>query len=60
MTTIGPYIILRKEQLPFIQKAHKLARALNEDELDAILRGEKHLGYNPGKKPKPKAQEEKI
>ena len=59
MTTIGPYIIMRKERLPFLEKAHKLARALSEDALDDILAGRKHLGYNPGKKPrKPVAEQE--
>jgi len=57
---IGPYVIVKKSELPFLQKAHKLARAMSEDQLDDILAGRKHLHGNPKRKPKenyPKAGE---
>jgi hypothetical protein len=44
---IGPYIIMRKTELPFIEKAHKLARAMTEDQLDDILAGKRHIHRNP-------------
>jgi hypothetical protein len=57
---IGPYIIVKKSELPFLQKAHKLARAMSEDQLDDILAGRKHVHRNPKRKAKenyPKAGE---
>ena len=52
MTKIGPYLIVKAAQMPFYQKAHKLARALSEDALDDILAGKKHIHSNPKRKEK--------
>jgi hypothetical protein len=52
MTKIGGFIIIKAAEMPFYQKAHKIARALSEDDLDDILAGKKHLHGNPVKKPK--------
>ena len=52
MTKIGPFLIVKAAQMPFYQKAHKLARALSEDALDDILAGKKHIHSNPKRKEK--------
>ena len=57
---IGPYIITRKEQLPHIEKAHKLARCLTLNDIELILAGKKHVHSNPTRKPRPEAQQEEV
>ena len=47
---IGPYIIMRKSDLPHIEKAEKLARCLTLNDIDLILTGKMHLHGNPIRK----------
>jgi hypothetical protein len=47
---IGKYLIIKAAELPYIRKAHKLARAMSEDQLDDLLEGRRHIHRNPTKK----------
>lgn len=47
---IGPFLIIKAADMPFYSKAHRLARALSEDQLDDILAGKCHIHRNPGKR----------
>ncbi len=47
---IGKWIIIDAKELPYLRKAHKLAQALSEDQLDDILEGRKHIHGNPKRK----------
>ena len=47
---IGPYIIVKKSQLPFIRDVHRIIKE-HPEYADGIRAGVVHLAYNPGCKP---------
>lgn len=49
---IGSLIIMKASNLPYYEKAHKLARCLTLNDIELILSGKKHLHGNPIRKPK--------
>ncbi len=49
---IGPFIIMRKSELPFYKEVHRLIEK-KPDYLDGIRKGIVSVGYHPNCKPKP-------
>lgn len=47
---IGKWLIIAKDRLPHLEKAHKLARCMTEEQIEDVLRGKAHFHRNPRKK----------
>jgi len=52
MKIIGGWAIMRKAEIPHIEKAAKLARVMTLDEIEQVLSGKKHLHGNPTRRKK--------
>lgn len=50
MKTVGPYVILRKQEFPFWQHFQSFWNRLPETKKQAAIDGLAHLAFNPGKK----------
>ena len=50
MKKIGSYILIKAAEFLAIEKAHKLARTLTENQIDDILASKKHIHANPLRK----------
>jgi len=47
---VGNWLILKAADFPVWKLAHKLARSLSQDDIEALLAKEKHIHKNPKKK----------
>lgn len=50
MIKLGPIVILKARDYPFIERAHRLARAITDGQIRDILEGRRHVHRNPPKR----------